>query len=43
MALYLYDAVSMYMSVVDGVVRTGRDYRNGTLVYGYAKNQVFKG
>lgn len=43
MALYLYDAISMYMSIVDTVVRAGLDFKNGKLVYSQAQNRIFKG
>lgn len=43
LALYLYDAISMYMTFADAVVRAGLDYKNGKIVYSHAQNRNFKG
>ena len=37
------DAVSIYINVVDEVIRSGKDYRNATTVFENSLNRVFKG
>jgi hypothetical protein len=40
---YLYDAVYLYMKIVDKVVSAGEDYRDGAVILQYSKGVSFFG
>jgi len=42
-ALYLMDAVTIYMHVTDAIIRAGGDYRDGSKIAAKCKNAPFKG
>jgi len=41
--MYLYDAVYVYMTIADQVLRAGGDYRSGNNLFRQSQNRVFKG
>jgi len=42
-ALYLYDAVTIFMNAADETLAAGGDFRDGRLAFNRLNNRIFKG
>jgi len=42
-AQYMFDAMQLYMKVVDKIVSSGGDYRDGPTVFKYSRGVNFTG